>query len=177
MNIQGHDMKRSLPATGHNLDRWPPPRPDRRRRAYHLLLRPASPVQGLCLRRRRPSCQDYPPAILLRMTRCLAVIQTPGGARFNGAPAPPSAPSCRYVHRLGQYFGLPALSRPLPCVSDWEDIKRAELTWAARSLADELAALHAGHVRRDKARDRVVVKLRVAQSAPDAEEIPPTQAA
>jgi hypothetical protein len=62
-------------------------------------------------------------------------------------------------------------------MADADDIKRADVRWASQLLADELAALHARHVRRNNAGDRLVVKVRVAQSAPDAEEIPPLQAA
>jgi hypothetical protein len=74
-------------------------------------------------------------------------------------------------------------------MSDADDIKRAEARWASQSLADELArwasqsladelaAMQVRHVERENERDRIVVKLRVAQPAPDAEEIPPLQAA
>ena len=54
-------------------------------------------------------------------------------------------------------------ARP-PLVSDALEIERAELRWAAHSLAEELAALHAEQVKRENERDQLVAKLRVTHA-------------
>ena len=48
-------------------------------------------------------------------------------------------------------------------VGDAAEIRSAEEHWKPRSHADELAAIHAAHVKRTNSRDRTLAELRVAQ--------------